>query len=247
MAKSQTAKTLIITGAAGLIGLAAFVYFKYDRNAVGSSNPEISSAVQSQKQILNSSEDQPPAQPSTAIHSLNEKLKGDYPEATLQKISILREILGSRNDNDPRLDQAFNNLSKDDKTALREQYHSLPREARNELGTIIFLMAQGKTDDADHAFFKEVLTEPPCLGLADCSKETEATHAEEAHHEVGLDTDLNYPQIVVLQKKIDAITSATDDTEKEKLKKEAYELVLIAKRTGIPKVMQKAAELEALL
>lgn len=242
-AQESNAKSivLIIIGAACLIGLAAFVYFNYYRTPVPTAlNSEIETGISSQQQLISENEEEMPKVPANIP-----PLSGQYPASTQEKISILREILGSHNDNDSRLDGSFNALTKEDKAALREQYKSLPREARNELGTIIFILGRNQNDETDQAFFKEVLSEKPCLGLEDCSRELPATPGEAAHEETGLDTTLNYPQIVVLQSKLNALESAASPQEKERLKKEAYELIQIAKRTGVPAIQQKAEELEA--
>jgi hypothetical protein len=116
------------------------------------------------------------------------------PEARA-KLGLLEEILRSRNDNDPRLDSAFNALSPSSKALFREKYRSLPPESRNERGTIVFLLGENASSDADWAFLREVAAEPPCLSLADCARKPR-TSSEEAS---GDEVTLAYPSLVALK------------------------------------------------
>src|SRR5207302_220894 len=88
------------------------------------------------------------------------------------KLVILDEILRSRNDNDPRLDADFNDLSAETKRRFREKYGALAPEKRNERGTVVYLLGRNINDDRDWDFLREVAGEPPCLSLSDCSKRT---------------------------------------------------------------------------
>ena len=82
----------------------------------------------------------------------------------------LREILASRNDNDPRLDKDFDALSPSDIAAFKKEYASLPRERRNERGTIVYLLGRNAKTPEDWSFIARVAAEPPCLSLDDCGK-----------------------------------------------------------------------------
>ena len=58
------------------------------------------------------------------------------------QLATLEEILGSRNDNDPRLDRGFVGLSPEARELFREKYRSLAPERRNERGTIVYLLGK---------------------------------------------------------------------------------------------------------
>lgn len=86
------------------------------------------------------------------------------------KLHVLEDILRSRNDNDPRLDRDFNVLPEETKALVRKKYRELPPERRNELGTIVYLLGKNIRTVQDWEFLGQVAAEPPCLGLADCSR-----------------------------------------------------------------------------
>lgn len=119
---------------------------------------------------------------------------------SLQKLQTLEEILASKNDNDSRLDTDFQNLPADAKQLFYQKYHLLKPEDRNGRGTIVFLLGQNLTDPSDFQFLKEVVTETPCLSLADCSAAAAKNSMPEAEHLESADpVTLNYPQMVALQ------------------------------------------------
>ena len=113
-----------------------------------------------------------------------------------KKLQVLEEILKSKNDNDPRLDTEFKNLSPEMKKALESQYEKRPEEDRNGRGTIAFLVAREISGPEDLEFLSSVLREEPCLSLADC-KQTNPSE-KDAHLGGVDDLTMNYPQIVVL-------------------------------------------------
>jgi hypothetical protein len=86
--------------------------------------------------------------------------------ATANPVSLLKEILASGNDNDPRLDSEFNHLTPSAKTELIAYYESLPSGNSNERGTVVFLLGRNITEPADLVFFKRVLAEGPAQPLA---------------------------------------------------------------------------------
>lgn len=108
------------------------------------------------------------------------------------KLKTLEEIFLSKNDNDPRLDRDFNDLTSETKSLLRQKYRELPPERRNERGTIVYLLGKNLSSARDWAFMRGVVAEPPCLSLADCSK-TGAAGA------VGDEVTLAYPALVALK------------------------------------------------
>ena len=115
-----------------------------------------------------------------------------------RKLKVLEEILKSKNDNDPRLDREFQNLSEKTKELFREKYAALPQEKRNEKGTIVFLLGKNLKEAADFRFLESVLTESPCYNLANC-KDSGGGKGDPAHEDMGSAITLAYPQVVSLK------------------------------------------------
>lgn len=113
------------------------------------------------------------------------------PEARA-KLDLLEAILASHNDNDPRLDSAFVDLTPEAKSLFRAKYAALARERRNERGTIVYLLGKNLRAPEDWAFLREVVAEPPCLSLADCGQRSGGPA------EPGDGVTLAYPQLVAL-------------------------------------------------
>jgi hypothetical protein len=109
------------------------------------------------------------------------------------KLTELEEILRSRNDNDPRLDRDFIGLPAEAKDAFRAAYRALPRERRNERGTIVYLLGKNLTEREDWDFLREVTSEAPCLSLADCA------NASTAAGQPGDEITLAYPSLVAVR------------------------------------------------
>ncbi len=113
-----------------------------------------------------------------------------------KKLETLNEIFLTRNDNDPRLDHDFNDLSAQAKEALEEKYQQLQVENRNARGTIVFLVGKNLNSNQDFNFLKKVISEPPCLSLSQCSTRYPGRISD---HESATEVTLEYPQIVVLK------------------------------------------------
>ncbi|MBI5209703.1 MAG: hypothetical protein HY927_07025 [Elusimicrobia bacterium] len=111
------------------------------------------------------------------------------------KLETLEDILRSRNDNDPRLDRDFNDLSPEAKRLFRRKYAELPPESRNDRGTIVYLLGKNLDDAEDWRFLRDVAGEPPCLNLAGCSTEPAPGLAKA----FGEDVTLAYPSLVALK------------------------------------------------
>lgn len=108
--------------------------------------------------------------------------------------TTLEEILKSKNDNDPLVNQ-IKNLSADFRKALSDKYSSLKAEDRNGRGFIIFLISKDLKSASDLDFLQKVYQEQPCLSLENCS----TTSRDENPHTSGTDqTTMNYPQLVAL-------------------------------------------------
>ena len=116
------------------------------------------------------------------------------------KAQLLETILKSKNDNDPRLDRELRVLSDGAKEIIRGRYAKYPTERRNERGTIVFLLGRNLTSESDFQFLHSVLSEAPCLSLADCKAELPgSTASENLHHDLGTGVTLAYPQLVALK------------------------------------------------
>lgn len=104
------------------------------------------------------------------------------------------EILKSKNDNDPRVNQ-LKGLSADFRKAVIDKYIKLKSEDRNGRGFIVFLIAKEIKSASDLDFLQTVYQEPPCLSLENCSE----VSREHNPHNSGVDqTTMNYPQFVAL-------------------------------------------------
>ncbi len=165
----------------------------------------------------------------------------NYTSETSAKLAVLEEILDSKNDNDPRLDRDFNGLSPETKRLFRKKYRGLKPELRNEQGAIVHLLGKNLKSAEDWAFLREVAGAPPCLSLADCSKEMPSTGD---HRELGMEITLAYPSMVALniaERVLDEAGSAGEKTSPAF--QEAVGVINAAKNSDIPVVSKKAEEL----
>ncbi len=128
------------------------------------------------------------------------------PAEARAKLAVLREILASRDDNDPRLDSDFRDLTPADKALLRREYAALPPEARNERGTIVYLLGRSLADARDWAFLRAAAAEPPCLSLADCARLP--APGDRGDEDPGDAVTLAYPSLVALKMAEGALTRA---------------------------------------
>lgn len=107
------------------------------------------------------------------------------------KLAALESILAAKDDNDPRLDTAFEDLSEAAKKAFRRRYAELAPESFNERGTIVYVLGRNMRTLADWEFFHAVVAEPPCLSLSDCAR---------ADGVPGNEVTLAYPALVALKR-----------------------------------------------
>lgn len=168
-------------------------------------------------------------------------------EKDLHQVSVLNEILASKNDNDPRLDSELRTLSPAAKRLLEEKYHQLPAEKRNQRGTIAFLIGRDLKSADDVAFLTDILKEPPCLSMADCSKDAVVSGApattagtEHLHEETGADASLHYPQLMVLAE----IEARLDQQPLSSLPPGVSELIETATRSPVGRIASKARTLQ---
>lgn len=152
-------------------------------------------------------------------------------------VGVLDEILRARNDNDSRLETAFNGLPPAARRALRERYRGLAPESRNERGTIVYLLGKNLSAPEDWAFLREVAGEPPCLSLADCR--TAAPDAD-GGGESGDEVTLSYPALVAL-KQAERVLSGESAPA---YRREALAVIRAGKSSAAPAVAAMASRLE---
>lgn len=151
------------------------------------------------------------------------------------RVSLLDEFFRTKNDNDPRMDTELRHLSPALKQAFVAKYAALPVEARNERGTIVFLIGRDLTSAADVEFLHSVLTEAPCMGLASCG----SVDRGDDHSQLASDITLAYPQLVALKaygkqrenKKLDPA-----------LRRQIEDSLAVAKNNANPLISQAAQE-----
>jgi hypothetical protein len=223
----------IVLIAAVVIGLRAIL------NVQKSSEPDSSVASSSVSEtqaggagLSNSKTPTALASPSTSITARDHELDG-----------ILSQILKSKNDNDSRLDTEFKNLSPGTKFLLKQKYAGLPAEARNERGTIVFLLGRDLANSgtpADFQFFDQVGAEAPCRSLGDCSKDTKAG-PEDSHEETAIGVTLSYPQQVLLHTLQNFL--AAQQAGASNLINPALHTLQVMAQSGNPAVTSKAQDL----
>ncbi len=154
-------------------------------------------------------------------------------EGARAKLRVLEEILSARNDNDPRLDSDFNGLSSKAKRLFRKRYREIPPERRNERGTIVYLLGKNIASKDDWDFLREVVGEPSCLSLSDCSKPSEPGGSS-----FGDEVTLAYPPLVAL-KQIERLVEA-----RHSVLKEALAVIAAAQASKTPAVAKMGDMLE---
>jgi hypothetical protein len=155
--------------------------------------------------------------------------------------SLLGEILKSKNDNDPRMDSEFKHLSPGTKILLEKRYQAYPPEARNERGTIVFILGRDLAQSgsqADFAFYDQVANEPPCLSLEDCGKAVKSA-PQDAHEESAIGITLSYPQQMMVRELGDFVTQNLDNP----LRADAIRTLQGLSRSPIPSVAIRAQKI----
>lgn len=165
-------------------------------------------------------------------------------QSTQAKISTLKEILASKNDNDPRMDTDLKNLSNEDKDALVSMYNDLKPERLNDKGTIAFLIGREMTRPEDAEFLKNVLSEEPCLSLENCG----ITNAgNDPHMDSVNNVTLSYPQMVALNRIKNFIQSQNLENVNPGILSHLSDASKIGQNSKIPMVQDRSKEIAALL
>ena len=157
-----------------------------------------------------------------------------------KKLETLQEILGSKNDNDPRLDGELRHLSPELKKAFEDYYQSLAPEKRNERGTIAFLIARDWQNADDANFLRSIFREDPCLSMADC----QVLSPKDPHMSFADEVSLNYPQMATLfqlEKRLATNSGGLRDSNKLRQIRAVLDQAI---KFGVPKVQKKAEEIQ---
>lgn len=197
----------IVTAIVGLVGIGLWWWLGQTTSRPPEQPAEVSTSAET---ASGASEENPaesqPAPASSVAEARSEtaldRILAALPPADRRKLTILDEVLRSKNDNDPRLDTELKDLSPEMKRALRQYYATFQPEKRNELGTIAFLTARSMSSRKDVEFLKSIVMEKPCRSLADCSRDPPPPSAEELHVAGITETTLNYPQLTVLRQSL---------------------------------------------
>ncbi len=162
-----------------------------------------------------------------------------------QLVKELDSILASKNDNDRRLDTDFRNLTPGAKTALIQRYQQMASEARNDRGTIVFLIGRELNRPEDFHFLAQVALEQPCLSLADCKQEMHQT-PEEVHEQAAISVTLAYPQHVAMKSLENLLNQQQGATDPDKSKiAQALSTLDAMGNSPLPFIAQKAADLKS--
>ncbi len=160
------------------------------------------------------------------------------------KVSLLRNILNTKNDNDPRLDTEFRNLSVEEKAALISMYEQMRPESLNERGTIVFLMGREITRPEDAEFLKRVLSEEPCLSLSNCGV---PNAQRDPHMDSVNDTTLSYPQLVALNRIKSFVSQRELRNVNPTILSHLADAAKIGQNSRIPLVQARANEIVSIL
>lgn len=142
------------------------------------------------------------------------------PDVAQEKLAILESVLRAKNDNDPRLDIVFRDLTPETREKFREKYRALPTEQLNQRGTIVFLLGREIRSKEDVKFLGGVAREKPCLSLVDCGK----TVATDPHAEGnGVEVTLSYLQLMAVRALETYLSRRDRDPEIAKTVRESLE------------------------
>jgi hypothetical protein len=143
-------------------------------------------------------------------------LAGPAPQdaENVRKLEILKKVLASKNDNDPRLDSEFKNLSPAMKERLQQYYGELPKEQLNSRGTVAFLLGREAKPGKDAQFLASIVGENPCRSLNRCESDPVAHSADP---DVSNDLTLAYPQVVALRGLLKNWAALANSAEKSEI------------------------------
>jgi hypothetical protein len=171
------------------------------------------------------------------------KSEPQFSPETLSKVKLLKEILHSKNDNDPRMDSEFKVLSPELKQALNQLYDQLSKESLNERGSIVFILSKDLKTTEDLKIFNKVLVEEVCLSFADCQKLP--LEGNDSHLDSINAVSLLYPQLVALNRLENLIHKEDFFSHTDDYIREVREVLQNATESKDNRISQKAKKLLA--
>lgn len=154
---------------------------------------------------------------------------------------VLEEILNSKNDNDPRMDREFKNMTLEMHEALFKKYASLQMENRNGRGLIAFLVARDLKSPADAEFLRKIFQESPCTSFEDCKN----VGNDDPHFSGINQTSLTYPQLASLYQLESKLEKGPEILKDPNMRDEIIALLKQAADFPVPVVQQKAEEIKS--
>lgn len=162
-----------------------------------------------------------------------------------EQLRVADDVLAKAADNDPRMDKELKVLSAPVQEQLRARYGQIKAESRNSKGTVVFLLGRNLKEPGDLDFLASVVSEPPCLSLADCTRPPSATGMnEDDHHNGGLSVALAYPQLVALHSVSRLIERTPNLSDQPLMKKKVLEFIQKGLASPTPEVAAAARELQ---
>ena len=233
--KNKKSSKLFLYGGVLLIG--ALFVFVITQRVLRAGSPEMISAA--------SPKSAGPSQPTGArtqvVPTQIDDPPPDLSPAEQAKWDELKQVLLSKNDNDPRVDKDLKNLSPEFHAQLFKQYQEFPMEKRNERGFVAFLVARDLQSPEDFQFLDGIFNERPCLSLDDCN-----TPSHSDPHLSSLDqTSANYPQMAALYQVEHQINSGNKIFNDPDARDLARQLLSQAEKFPVPMVQKKALQIEA--
>lgn len=160
-----------------------------------------------------------------------------------KKWKLIEELLLSKNDNDPRVDQELLNISDELKAKIESAYQSLPMENRNGRGFLAFLISRDLKTDKDIQFLKSIFEEKACLSLSDCGSSSQ----EDPHLDSINNVSLNYPQMAALYQLQKRIENDPSLLNQPSLRQEIDLLLREARQFPAQGIAKRVEDIEALL
>jgi hypothetical protein len=161
----------------------------------------------------------------------------------LKAWQVFENVLQTKNDNDPRIDQYFKTLNENLRTALIQKYQTFAAEDRNARGLVAFLIARdtnfSNSNGQSAEFLKKVFDEPPCLSLSDCK----TIGPDDPHHSGTNQTTLTYPQLATLFQLEARIRNNPELLKDPKAREEFVAILSRAESFAVPAVQERALQI----
>jgi hypothetical protein len=235
-------KTILLVGAL-LVGAGLFFYqHSHNQPALKPSDVDFSRGNHPAEQPAAASAIGGGKAPAAATE--RPKMNLDAPTGLSEKEAaqwkIFQEVITSRNDNDPRVDQELRTLSPQMHEALRRTYQQMPAENRNSRGLVVFLIARDLTSVEDAQFLTAIYQEQPCLSMADCSQ----AGTSDPHMDAVNQTSLNYPQLAGLYQLEHRLESAPEILQNPEIRQEISNALREAKQFPGAALQRRAEDIQ---